>query len=217
MKFLVNGKYKEFQINKLIVAGWTGRDKSAVQAHIDELAEIGVAPPSTVPLFYEVADQMMTQTKEIQVLSKGTSGEVEPIIIRADNQYWFGIASDHTDRELEAFSVAHSKQVCPKPVSSELWPLSEIQDHLEQIQLTSWLDEGNGWSKYQQGTLKQIRPLEELIDKADLAENSAMLCGTFPAIGGVRRTAKFKMEAFDPVLQRSLTAYYVTVELAVVA
>ena len=216
MKFLINGKYKEFQINRLIVAGWTGRDEKAVQAHIDELAELGVAPPSSVPLFYEVADQMLTQTQQIQVLSQGTSGEIEPIIVNAEGQYWFGIASDHTDRDLEAFSVAHSKQICPKPVSSELWALSEIQDHIEEIQLTSWLDEGQGWVKYQQGTLNLIRPLQELIDKAKLAENSAMLCGTFPAIGGVRRTAKFKMDAFDPVLERTITCQYVTVELSVI-
>lgn len=217
MKFIVNGTSKEFNVDTLIVAGWTGRNQEAVQEHIDELAELGVAPPSTVPLFYKVSQQMLTQQKRIQVLSEGTSGEIEPIIVRADGEFWFGIASDHTDRDLEAFSVAHSKQVCPKPVCNELWPLSDIEDHLEQIQLTSWLDEGDGWVRYQQGTLAQIRPIRELIELVELPANSAMLCGTFAAIGGVRRTAKFRMEAFDPVLQRSLTAEYVTSELDVIS
>ncbi|WP_295890712.1 DUF2848 domain-containing protein [uncultured Vibrio sp.] len=217
MKFQINGQNKEITVNKLIVAGWTGRNQAAVQAHIDELVELGVKPPSSVPVFYEVANQMLTQNKQVQVLSEGTSGEVEPIVVHADNQYWFGIASDHTDRDLEAFSVAHSKQVCPKPVSTELWSFSEIEAHLEKIELTSWLDEGEGWTKYQQGSLNEIRPLKELIEKSNLPHDSAMLCGTFPAIGGVRRTAKFKMEAYDPVLDRTIRSDYSTVELAVMA
>ncbi|MBF8999013.1 DUF2848 domain-containing protein [Vibrio nitrifigilis] len=216
MDFLVNGKTVNLALNKLIVAGWTGRNMDAVQEHIDELAELGIAPPSTVPLFYQVAQQMLTQADTIEVLSQGTSGEVEPLLINAEGKLWFGIASDHTDRDLEAFSVAHSKQVCPKPVSSELWAFSEIEDHLEQIQLKSWLDEGEGWTLYQQGDLSAIRSLFELIEKSGLPEGAAMLCGTFAAIGGVRRTPKFKMEAYDPVLDRSIIKTYDSTELAVV-
>ncbi|MDC0610819.1 DUF2848 domain-containing protein [Vibrio sp.] len=217
MEFLVNGKTKQFDVKKLIVAGWTGRNMSAVQEHIDELAELGVAPPSTVPLFYQVAQQMLTQQDEVEVLSKGTSGEVEPIILRDGEEYFFSIASDHTDRELEAFSVAHSKQVCPKPVAAEAWSFEEIKDHIEQIELKSWLDEGEGWTLYQTGTLISIRPLVELIEKSILPEGGALLCGTFAAIGGVRRTPKFKMEAYDPVLERRITKEYVATELSVVA
>ncbi|MHA2936878.1 DUF2848 domain-containing protein [Vibrio sp. RC27] len=217
MKFLVNGKTQTFEVNKLIVAGWTGRNMAAVQEHIDELAELGVAPPSTVPLFYQVAHQMLTQTNTVEVLSAGTSGEVEPIILRDGDDYFFSIASDHTDRDLEAFSVAHSKQVCPKPVASEAWLLSEINDHMEKIELKSWLDEGEGWVQYQVGTLSSIRPLVELIEKSVLPAGGALLCGTFAAIGGVRRTPKFKMEAYDPVLDRRIIKEYVANELSVVA
>ncbi len=217
MQFLINGMKKNLEIKTLIVAGWTARDQAAVQHHIDELAELGVAPPSTVPLFYQVSSQMLTTSESIQVLSAGTSGEVEPVVVRQGGDYFFGIASDHTDRELEAFSVAHSKQVCSKPISDELWSWGDIVDHLEQIQLASWLDEGEGWVLYQEGTLAAIRPLTELIDKAQLPDNSAMLCGTFGAIGGVRRTPKFKMQAYDPVLDRTLTLCYQADELSVVS
>jgi hypothetical protein len=216
MKFLVNGKTHIFDVKKLIVAGWTGRNMAAVQEHIDELAELGVAPPSTVPLFYKVSHQMLTQTDDVEVLSEGTSGEVEPIILRDGDNYFFSIASDHTDRDLEAFSVAHSKQVCPKPVASEAWPLSDINDHIEQIELKSWVDEGEGWVQYQVGSLMSIRPLVELIEKSMLPDGGAMLCGTFAAIGGVRRTPKFKMEAYDPVLDRRITKEYAATELSVV-
>lgn len=51
----------ETQITQGIVAGWTGRDRAAVDHHIAELADLGVAPPSEVPLFYRVSQSLFTQ------------------------------------------------------------------------------------------------------------------------------------------------------------
>ena len=45
----------------LVVAGYTGRDEASVKKHIDELAAIGVAPPETVPAFYELPASLATQ------------------------------------------------------------------------------------------------------------------------------------------------------------
>ena len=39
---------------QLVIAGWTGRDAAAIQHHIDELQAIGVPPPSSVPLYYQI-------------------------------------------------------------------------------------------------------------------------------------------------------------------
>ena len=47
MKFFIGATQIETAIGHLVVAGWTGRDHSTVQHHIDELAKIGVAPPSS--------------------------------------------------------------------------------------------------------------------------------------------------------------------------
>ena len=41
----------------LIMAGWTGRDRAAVDHHIAELAALGVAGPSCVPTFYRLSPQ----------------------------------------------------------------------------------------------------------------------------------------------------------------
>ncbi|MBV8744353.1 MAG: DUF2848 family protein, partial [Xanthobacteraceae bacterium] len=46
----------------LIVAGWTGRDEASLRHHIEELAAIGVARPSTVPVFYRNAVNNVMQT-----------------------------------------------------------------------------------------------------------------------------------------------------------
>jgi hypothetical protein len=217
MIFTVNGIAKTLDIQHLIIAGWTARDMASVQEHIDELAEIGVAPPSTVPLFYRASNLLVTQASIVEVLSADTSGEVEPLIIKAGGKLYLGIGSDHTDRKLEAYSVAHSKQVSAKPVSSELWDFEEVADHLDDLTIESWVDEGEGWIQYQKGALANIRPLTELLETSQMLEGSAMLCGTCPAIGGVRRTEKFKMSIHDPILNRSITCEYTSKELPIVS
>jgi hypothetical protein len=65
------------QVNECVVAGWTGRDKAALDHHIEELAAIGVPGPSTVPLYYRVAAEQVQQGETVQVLGRDSSGEVE--------------------------------------------------------------------------------------------------------------------------------------------
>ncbi len=205
------------QASELVIAGWTGRDAAAVQHHVDELAALGVAPPSQVPLFYRVASALMTQGDTLTVLGADSSGEAEPLITAAAGQLWLGLGSDHTDRALEATSVAHSKQVCGKPVARDLWPLDSVADRLDALELRSWIDEGDGWVLYQEGTLAAIRPLPELIAGAALSDGGAMMCGTLPAIGGVRPASTFYAELKDPQTGDAITLEYAVQTLPVVA
>jgi hypothetical protein len=103
----------QIDVNCLIVAGWTGRDVRAVEHHIGELAAIGVPRPSTVPLFYHVAVNQLSQADTVQVVGDNTSGEAEPFLFFQAGEYFVSIASDHTDRTLETHSIALSKQICP--------------------------------------------------------------------------------------------------------
>jgi hypothetical protein len=192
----------------LTVAGWTGRDRAAVEHHIEELAALGVPRPSAVPLFYACAPALLTQADSIDALGDETSGEAEPFLLRADGALWLGLGSDHTDRGLEATSVAHSKQICAKPVARHLWRFDLLSDRLDSLELRSWIDEGAGWTLYQEGKLAAIRPLASLLDAAPLAEGEAMLCGTLPAIGGVRPGARWRMELRDPGGDRTMTLEY---------
>jgi len=63
-----------FEPTALVIAGWTGRDPAAVQHHIDELAALGVPAPSTVPLFYRVAGQQLTQRRRDRGGGRGLIG-----------------------------------------------------------------------------------------------------------------------------------------------
>lgn len=207
---------KDITIDQLIVAGWTGRDSHAVNHHIKELAALGIKPPSNVPLYYRVSASLLVQSKQIQVLGNTSSGEVEPLLVKAGNQWWLGLGSDHTDRQLEAYSVAASKQACVKPVADTLWPLSTVEAHLDELILRCSILENNRWLTYQEGTLANIRPLSELIEAADLPDNSAMLCGTLGAIGGVRPAQHYKMSLEDPVSNHSIELEYQVDELPII-
>lgn len=195
-------------IEQLIVAGWTGRDMAGVQHHIDELAELGIAPPSQVPLYYRVSNTLLTQGAKIEVVGDATSGEVEPLLVQHNGKLWLGIASDHTDRDLEAHSVAASKQACPKPIGAEVWDFDEVKDDLDSLELRCLIRENDDWVTYQEGTLAAIRPLADLMEGTSFGENTAMLCGTLGAIGGVRPAAEYRMELVDPARDRKITLDY---------
>ncbi|MFJ5900842.1 DUF2848 family protein [Streptomyces sp. NPDC093064] len=97
----------------LVVAGYTGRDLTAVRHHIEELAAIGVPEPDKIPAFYELDANLLSTNHEIEVDGTATSGEVEPVLIRANGRYYLTVGSDHTYRKLERFDIHASKAACP--------------------------------------------------------------------------------------------------------
>jgi len=223
MEFSAKGQTRIIHVVDAIVAGWTARDLSAIQHHIAELAELGVAPPSDVPLFYRISAALLTHSLRIQVVGRDSSGEVEPLIVLDGSDSYLGLASDHTDRALEAHSVALSKQVCAKPCAPELWPLREVEPHLDQIAIASEVYENGDWVPYQGGTLAAIRPLVDLIAQSGLTalaadSGVAMLCGTLGVLsGGVRPAERFRMRMHDPVLERTIVHGYDITFLPLVA
>lgn len=217
MKFQTETGVLEGAPERLIVAGWTGRDRAAVDHHIEELAAIGVPAPSTVPLYYQCSPALLTHEKQIQALGEETSGEAEPFVLKQHGRIWIGLASDHTDRALEAHSVAASKQICAKPVAQVLWPFEAVEPHLDDLVLKSWIEENGKWLPYQDGKLSSILPLAQLMAGAPLSEGTAMLCGTLPAIGGVRPAPAFKMSLSDPVRGQSIDWSYRTATLRIIS
>lgn len=215
----------DIEITTGVIAGWTGRNADAVQHHIEELAAIGVPAPSTVPLYYRVSDLMFTTSPVIQCLDATSSGEAEPTLIDDGTRLYLGLGSDHTDRKLEAYSVAHSKQICPKPLAPVLWDFDDVAGHLDDIRIRSFIHEGGEWLPYQDGTIGAIRPLAELVAGSPAAlggrrlqPGTAMMCGTFAVLsGGVRPAAEFRMEMIDDRLGRRIEHTYRMVNLAVIA
>ncbi len=191
-------------ISELIIAGWTGRDEAALRKHIKELEEIGVKPPKTTPIFYRVAASLFTHAGEIQVSGPDTSGEVEFVLMRTENDLRVAVGSDHTDRKAETIGVSLSKQLCAKPVSTQSWRYDEVKPHWNRLTLRSWTD----GELYQEGPVTAMRSPEDLMGRYPLRPGHAMFCGTLAAKGGIRGGERFRMELEDPVLKRKLSHEY---------
>ena len=205
----------------LVIAGWTGRDPAGLEEHIRELEALGVARPTTVPIFYRVSANLLSQDDAVEVLGVNSSGEAEPVVLSVDGRLWVGIGSDHTDRNLESFSVAASKQVCPKPIGCTVWPLSEVQDHWDRLVLRSFITAASTRELYQEGPLERLRSAIELIELythgAGLQPGTVMFCGTLPVKGALRGGGYFEFELEDPVMRRSIRHAYRVTQLPVVS
>jgi hypothetical protein len=202
-------------ITTAVIAGWAGRDRAAVEEHIVELEALGVPRPSSVPVFYRVSASRLTTAPQIETTA-ASSGEVEAILLRHAGRTWVGVGSDHTDREVESYGVAVSKQLCDKPLADRFWPYADVADHWDQLVIRAWIDDD---TLYQEGPLASLVSAEDLTAKAtpQLTDGTLMYCGTVPAIGGIRPATTFTYELADPVLDRTIRASYANVDLPIIA
>jgi hypothetical protein len=206
-------------IDQAVIAGWTGRDPVARDKHIAELEAIGIARPASTPIYYRCSARRITLEDRIEVCGENSSGEVEFVLIGWQGRIFVGCGSDHTDRKVEAYSVTVSKQMCDKPVASELWELEDVIGHWDQLILRSWATIGGLRVLYQEGTLDHMLPVKELIargfDGKGLPDGCAMFGGTFAAKGGIRPADRFEFELEDPVLKRKISHGYDVITMPV--
>ena len=208
-----------FKPVQLIIAGWTGRDVDALEAHVRELEAIGVARPKSVPMFYRVDAALLTTSGAIQVAGREASGEVEAVLYRHGGELFVGVGSDHTDRKLETVGITLSKQLCAKPVSAAVWRWREVAQHWDDMVLRSWLPATG--EIYQQGPTSALRRPDELLAlyearEGTIPDGTAMFCGTLPVAGGIRFADEMTLELVDPVGGRTLSHRY-TVDVLPIA
>ena len=216
-----------FEPEALIMAGWTGRDRAAVQQHIDELGALGVPPPSCTPLFYRLDPALLCTAATIDVLGESTSGELETVLVALADGLWVGLGSDHTDRAMEAHGVAISKQLCRKPMAPGLWRFDEIAGHWDDLVLRAHIVEDGQRRLYMEAALATVRPPEDLISgyrtsiglpaAGELPALTVLFMGALNAIGGIRPARHFAMVLEDPVLGRELAHAYEARPLALIA
>jgi hypothetical protein len=199
-----------------VAVGYAGRNQESVAAHVRELAELGVPVPSRIPSMYWIDPERITDGSELFVVGDETSGEVEFFLASDEAGRWYvALASDHTDRKLEAVSVSKAKQICTKAVSSTVWPLDELEDHWDDLILESRVADGNEpFSEYQRGRTGLLLPPETLLalSKEDLpyeATRFALFSGTIPLSAKETRFAsRWELLLSDPVLGRELRGAY---------
>lgn len=200
-------------VDTLVIAGWTGRDRAAVEHHIAELAAIGVARPPRVPCFYRLGANLLTTSTTIEVVGTASSGEVEVVLVALADGLYVGVGSDHTDRKVETVSVTAAKQMCPKPISASLWRFDEIEAHWDDLMLRSWVTRDGARRLYQEGPVARMLPPRDLMSRYlgrtnVLPAGTAMYCGTLPVQGELGGGERFEIELEDPRRGRTLQHAY---------
>ncbi|GGF93087.1 DUF2848 family protein [Paenibacillus abyssi] len=215
MEFQCEGRTINWAPERLVIAGYTGKDQASVRKHIQELETLGVPAPKQVPMLYDLSPELLQTSESMRVVRNDSSGEAEVVLLDINGVWYIGLGSDHTDRVLETVSVQKSKQVCAKIISKQLWTLDSIMKHWDEIELKSWVQENGVETVYQSGSLGAFLGPEHLLDlvakRGYLSSNMALYCGTLPLrretfhFGGT-----FKAELFDRKNDRKITFTYET-------
>jgi Protein of unknown function (DUF2848) len=194
----------------LVVAGYTGRDRREVLAHIRELADHGIDPPDAVPTFYPLSPALLIQGDQLITAAEETSGEAEVALVVSGGEVYVTVASDHTDRAAERIDVALSKGMCQKVLAESAWRLSDVIDHWDSLRLRSWIGEASE-DLYQDGSAESLLAPSEVLDAIpwkSKASDFVVLCGTVPAIGGLRGGPLFRAELSDRKTGATLSLRY---------
>ncbi|MEX6494411.1 DUF2848 family protein [Fusobacterium animalis] len=219
IKFKVKGENDssigqiEFDLNRLLIVGYSGSNIEKIKEHIKELKEhLGVPEPKKIPTIFECSKELLTTEKEIKFVGNMTSGEVEYLIIKHSNEIYIGIGSDHTDRKLESISVPKAKQICPKPVGDEVWLYKNIKEHWNEIEAESYQNINGQKILYQKGKLSEILPVEKIIleleNRVGNVEDSIIFSGTVPLESTFKYGDEFICKIFDKNNNSSLNLNY---------
>ena len=205
----------DFDVQRAWNGGWAGRDLESVRAHVEEMREHGIPAPTVTPIWFPLANHLVTTSGHIQVTTAETSGEIEYALLVRDGHVYVTVASDHSDRGLERHGVQASKQLCPNVLAPVVWPLHECEDHWDELLLRCWITLGTERRLYQEAALAELisaRGWLAAIDREGIAaEGLVFLSGTPGTIGGLAFGDAYDLELRDPVLGRSISHSY-TVE-----
>ncbi|MDL2297673.1 DUF2848 domain-containing protein [Synergistaceae bacterium OttesenSCG-928-D05] len=213
-----SGKKEEITLDlqKIINAGYTGRDQAAVQAHIDELKEEGIPAPDKTPTYFPKFIDRLSQTEDIEVLDESDhSGEAEFVLIFDGKNVYVGVGSDHTDRKLETVDIPKAKQVYINTISKDLWNLADVVGHWDEMILRSWVKQDGKKVLFQEATLDAMLAPEDLIArvkkllvKPDNTDGLVVYSGTVAALCKTDYSNYFEVEIEDPKLGRKLSQKY---------
>jgi len=203
----------DFRAIRMFNAGWVGRDKKALQHHIDELAKVGVPAPGHVPTLFALGNHLLTVSDSIQVHGAETSGEIEWVLLRWGGTFFVGLGSDHTDRKLETHSIPKAKNMCLNVMAPVIWPFDEVKDHFDQLVLECFVEKNGETKRYQKDTCAAILDPEYWIDFLDgrigpLEDGLVLFSGTIGTVEGLIAGEAYRFSLTDPVLERGISHGY---------
>lgn len=197
----------------LYIIGYAGRDEEKTLLHIKELErDLNVAPPKQIPTIFECSRRILTSESNLDIYGNQNSGEAEYVMIIKQDKIYIGLGSDHTDRALESYDVAKSKEIMPKVLSKVFWDYDEIKGHFDEIRLVSFQKKSGENFVYQDGRLSDILPperiLQELKNRVGNIDECVIFSGTVPLLGKFYYGDFFKAQMIDERLDRVITLEY---------
>jgi hypothetical protein len=203
----------QFSVRRVFNAGWAGSDRAAIQRHIDELAEMGVPAPRFIPTLFALGNHLLTTGDAIQVHGDKTSGEVEYVLLKHNNELYVTVGSDHTDRRLEAHSIPKAKNMCLNVMARDVWPYEEVKDHFARLELACWVLVDGKKSLYQKDLCAALLPpgywLNDLEARiGGFGEGTVLFSGTIGTVAGLVVGDSYEFRMNDPVLNRTIWRKY---------
>tara|TARA_B100001971_G_C18174813_1_gene529307 strand:- start:83 stop:787 length:705 start_codon:yes stop_codon:yes gene_type:complete len=207
----------QFQVKRMINAGYVGRNRQAVTDHIEELRRQGVPPPPSVPMIFPVLCHNITTANKIEVVGRKTSGEVEFVLLLNSDNIFVGVGSDHTDRDIEKHSIIKSKQVCPNAISKQVWNYDDVKSSWDDLILQSKVKMTDGGEAilYQKAPTGSIISATELMDLVKskmidgMDDGLVLFSGTLPVLTDeIVYGSHFRCELIDLRLDRVLACEY---------
>ena len=204
-----------FRYNRMINAGYVGKNQEEVRRHIEELAAKGIPGPKSIPVLFPVVCHALTTDSAIEVYGSETSGEVEYVlcVVREDEVY-VGLGSDHTDRHLEEVDIPRAKQICPNLMAQTVWPLEEVEPHWDDLLMSANVIKDGKDNRYQEGRLGLLLNPVELMSfvKSKVSgplENLIIFSGTMGMLTGEFVFGQvFSAKLIDEKLNRRLELSY---------
>ena len=202
-----------FPVKRVLNGGFAGRDQSQVRAHIEELAHLGVKDPGETPTFYPLVHTAVSQEPQLEVVGdKGNWGEAEPVILFTGDGLLVTVGSDHTDRDLEGFSIIKSKQVYPNMLAAKAWRFDEVVDRWDALTLRAWVGESRR-ALFQEAPLAALMRPEDLVDRARALidgdpEGTVFFLGTVAGKMQIDFADVFECELEDPATGDTIVCAY---------
>jgi 4-hydroxyphenylacetate 3-monooxygenase len=208
---------RSFPIARMYNLGSATRKAETAVAHQEEVAKEGIriALDIPAPRIYPIGTHALTTGGEAEAQSSHSSGEVEIVLLFAD-QLYVGVGSDHTDRALEKTSIPWSKQVTPNVLAPTMWPFEAMRARWDDCVMRSWVD----------GRLYQDVPVAAFLHPDDVlrilrarvprmpARDVLVFCGTIVSLDKALGFGKrWEIEMEDPGAKRSIRHGYDVVNI----
>lgn len=204
-----------FTVDRMVNAGFTGRDQDEVRHHLDELAAKGIDVPDETPLVYPVIPDTITAASKITVYGKETAGEIEYVLfVTPEGRVFVGIGSDHTDRALEILDIPRAKQICPNLIAPVVWDLEDVKGHWDDLVMECTVTKDGDEILYQKGSLNLLMsPAELMAFVSEKIEgplnNTVIFSGTVKMeTDGFVYADRFRGRLSDPTLGRGIEFSY---------